>query len=58
MMRDFTYIDDIVEGIVRLLDKPPVEQPDWDRANPDPSSSYAPYKIFTDAARRCESNIC
>lgn len=46
MMRDFTYIDDIVEGIVRLLDKPPVANPDWDRENPDPSSSYAPYKIF------------
>lgn len=46
MMRDFTYIDDIVEGIVRLLDKPPVANPDWDRKNPDPSSSYAPYKVF------------
>lgn len=46
MMRDFTYIDDIVEGIVRLLEKPPVANSDWDRANPDPSSSYAPYKIF------------
>lgn len=34
MMRVFTYIDDIVEGIVRLLDKPPVEDPDWDRVNP------------------------
>jgi UDP-glucuronate 4-epimerase len=46
MMRDFTYIDDIVEGIVRLLDKPPVANPEWDRQNPDPSSSYGPYKIF------------
>lgn len=46
MKRDFTYIDDIVEGIVRLLDKPPVSNPNWDRMSPDPSSSYAPYKIY------------
>ncbi|MEY8757188.1 NAD-dependent epimerase [Peribacillus frigoritolerans] len=46
MRRDFTYIDDIVEGIVRLLDKPPVHNIGWDRANPDSSSSYAPYKIY------------
>ncbi|MBT2666950.1 NAD-dependent epimerase [Bacillus sp. ISL-4] len=46
MRRDFTYIDDIVEGIIRLLDKPPVYNTGWDRANPDPSSSYAPYKIY------------
>ncbi|MBO0998530.1 NAD-dependent epimerase [Bacillus sp. SD075] len=46
MRRDFTYIDDIVEGIIRLLDKPPVYNIGWDRANPDSSSSYAPYKIY------------
>jgi UDP-glucuronate 4-epimerase len=46
MKRDFTYIDDIVEGIVRLIDKPPVSNPNWDRSCPDPSSSYAPYKIY------------
>lgn len=46
MRRDFTYIDDIVEGIVRLLDKPPIHTTGWDRANPDSSSSYAPYKIY------------
>jgi UDP-glucuronate 4-epimerase len=46
MRRDFTYIDDIVEGIVRLLDKPPKCNSDWDRLNPDPSSSYAPYKVY------------
>jgi UDP-glucuronate 4-epimerase len=46
MRRDFTYIDDIVEGIVRLLDKPPKSNSDWDRFNPDPSSSYAPYKVY------------
>lgn len=46
MLRDFTYIDDIVEGIVRLLDRPPVGNEEWDRIHPDPSTSYAPYKIF------------
>ncbi|PNK22198.1 capsular biosynthesis protein CpsI [Bacillus thuringiensis] len=46
MRRDFTYIDDIVEGIIRLLDNPPIYNEKWDRANPDPSSSYAPYKIY------------
>ncbi|MFP3512298.1 NAD-dependent epimerase [Peribacillus sp. SIMBA_075] len=46
MRRDFTYIDDIVEGIIRLLNKPPVYNTGWDRAHPDPSSSYAPYKIY------------
>lgn len=44
MMRDFTYIDDIVEGIVRIQDKPPVPQPNWDSNNA--SESFAPYKIF------------
>jgi UDP-glucuronate 4-epimerase len=46
MKRDFTYIDDIVEGIVRIMDKVPQPNPDWDRNNPDPGSSYAPYKIY------------
>ncbi|WP_280770900.1 NAD-dependent epimerase [Salipaludibacillus daqingensis] len=46
MMRDFTYIDDIVEGIVGLIGHPPKANPFWDRENPDPSSSYAPYKIY------------
>ncbi|GMK38142.1 NAD-dependent epimerase [Paenibacillus sp. CCS19] len=46
MMRDFTYIDDIVEGILRLLEKPPVADENWDRENPNPSSSYAPYKLY------------
>jgi UDP-glucuronate 4-epimerase len=46
MRRDFTYIDDIVEGIVRLLDQPPKYNSEWDRLNPDPSSSYAPYKVY------------
>jgi UDP-glucuronate 4-epimerase len=46
MKRDFTYIDDIVEGIVRLIDNPPKPNHSWDRQNPDPSTSYAPYKIY------------
>jgi UDP-glucuronate 4-epimerase len=45
MSRDFTYIDDIIEGIIRLLDKPPRENPDWDRENPDPATSSAQYCI-------------
>ena len=46
MRRDFTYIDDIVEGIVRLLDKPAGPNPDWDGASPAPGSSPAPYRLF------------
>jgi UDP-glucuronate 4-epimerase len=46
MRRDFTYVDDIVEGIIRLLEHPPKYNPNWDKANPDPSTSYAPYKIY------------
>jgi len=44
--RDFTYIDDIVEGIIRVLDSPAKPNKKWDRNNPDPSSSSAPYKIY------------
>ncbi|MCD8821837.1 protein CapI [Staphylococcus gallinarum] len=46
MMRDFTYVDDIVEAISRLIKKPAEPNPDWSGANPDPSSSYAPYKVY------------
>lgn len=46
MMRDFTYVDDIVESITRLVEKPAKPNPEWSGANPDPSSSYAPYKIY------------
>ncbi len=46
MARDFTYIDDIVEGICRLLKKPPAKNHDYDMKNPDPAGSYAPYRIF------------
>ena len=44
--RDFTYIDDIVEGIIRITDKPAEPNPDWDSDNPDPATSNAPYRIY------------
>jgi UDP-glucuronate 4-epimerase len=46
MQRDFTYIDDIVDGIVRVLEQPPQPDPDWNAATPDPASSSAPYRIY------------
>ena len=46
MQRDFTYIDDIVEGIIRVNDNAPKGNKSWDGKNPDPSSSPAPYKIY------------
>jgi UDP-glucuronate 4-epimerase len=46
MIRDFTYIDDIVEGVVRVIDHVATPDPDWDPDQPDPASSYAPYRIF------------
>ena len=46
MVRDFTYIDDIVEGISRAIDKVAEPNIQWDALNPDPASSYAPYKIY------------
>jgi UDP-glucuronate 4-epimerase len=44
--RGFTYIDDITEGVVRVLDKPAGANPEWSGANPDPASSRAPYRIY------------
>jgi UDP-glucuronate 4-epimerase len=46
MKRDFTYIDDIVEGVVRVAAKIPVPNPSWSGDRPDPSSSFAPYKLY------------
>lgn len=46
MQRDFTYIDDIVEGVVRVLDRPAAADPTFDCANPDPARSYAPYRLY------------
>jgi len=46
MQRDFTYIDDVVEGIVRVLEKIPLPSDTWNGENPDPGTSYAPYKVY------------
>lgn len=46
MKRDFTFIDDIVEGIMRVLFSPPEPDPDWNGAGPNPGSSFAPYRIY------------
>jgi UDP-glucuronate 4-epimerase len=46
MQRDFTYIDDIVEGVRRVIDRVPAGNDAWSGADPDPSSSPAPYKIY------------
>ena len=46
MVRDFTYIDDIVEGVLRVCDQPAAANPAWSGADPDPASSYAPYRIY------------
>ena len=44
--RDFTYIDDIVEGVIRSLDRIPEPDPDWSGETPDSASSYAPYRLY------------
>jgi UDP-glucuronate 4-epimerase len=46
MQRDFTYIDDIVEGIIRVTDSPATANPDWDANYPDPGTSSAPYRLY------------
>lgn len=46
MKRDFTYIDDIVEGVLRLLNNPPKNNPKWDMDLADPGTSSAPYKVY------------
>jgi UDP-glucuronate 4-epimerase len=54
MRRDFTYVDDVVEAIARLIDRPPQGNPAWSGANPDPSSSGAPWKIYNIGNNRPE----
>jgi UDP-glucuronate 4-epimerase len=44
--RDFTYIDDIVEGVIRVLDRPAPPNPHWNSANPDPGTSSAPWRVY------------
>jgi UDP-glucuronate 4-epimerase len=46
MRRDFTYVDDVSQALVRLIDRPPQGQPDWDGTKPDPATSAAPWKIY------------
>jgi UDP-glucuronate 4-epimerase len=46
MQRDFTYVDDIIEGVVRVIDKPAAPNSDWSGDKPDPATSKAPYKIY------------
>jgi UDP-glucuronate 4-epimerase len=46
MMRDFTYVDDVVEAITRVIEAAPSPNPNWDAENPDASSSSAPYKLY------------
>ncbi len=45
-LRDFTYIDDIVEGIIRVLNRPAMPNFEWDSDNPDPGSSSAPWRVY------------
>jgi len=44
--RDFTYIDDIVEGVIRVLDKPAIPNPRWNGDTPDPGSSKSPWRVY------------
>lgn len=46
MQRDFTYIDDIVEGVIRVIDKVAEPNEAYDKSSPDPATSYAPYRIY------------
>jgi UDP-glucuronate 4-epimerase len=46
MKRDFTYIDDIVTGVLKVLGKPPTRDPQWSGKDPDPSRSHAPYRLY------------
>ena len=46
MVRDFTYVDDIVEGVIRTMDKPAAPAAGWSGERPDPATSYAPWRIF------------
>jgi UDP-glucuronate 4-epimerase len=46
MLRDFTYVDDVVEGVLRVLDKPATPDPRYDPLRPDPATSSAPWRVF------------
>jgi UDP-glucuronate 4-epimerase len=55
MARDFTYIDDIVEGVVRLVDRLPTPNANWSGDSPDPATSAAPYRVYNIGSHRPES---
>jgi UDP-glucuronate 4-epimerase len=46
MVRDFTYVDDIVEGVIRTADRPPAPNPGWDAKASDAATSSAPWRVF------------
>lgn len=46
MLRDFTYVDDVVEGVIRVADRPATPDPAWSGDNPDPASSQAPFRVY------------
>ena len=54
MTRDFTFVDDVVEGVVRVMDRPAAPDSNWDPARPDPASSSAPYRIYNIGNNRAE----
>ena len=56
--RDFTYVDDIVEGVIRVTDRIATANPDWDAANPDPATSNAPYRVCTTSAATTQHHYC
>jgi len=51
--RDFTYIDDIVEGVIRVIDKPAVCNPEWNGDTPDSATSYVPYRLYNIGNNNC-----
>ncbi len=54
MRRDFTFVDDVVEAVVRLVDKPPTGDPGWRGDDPDPASSLAPWRVYNIGNNRPE----
>lgn len=46
MRRNFTYVDDVVEAVTRLMEQPPAPDPSWSKGAPDPCTSYAPFKVY------------
>jgi UDP-glucuronate 4-epimerase len=54
MQRDFTYIDDVVEGVLKIVDHLPAANPAWSGERPDPATSYAPYRIYNIGNNRPE----